>query len=42
LRDPAWLRRQARYLGEILADQGLAGVGRRLRRAARLVLARPG
>jgi hypothetical protein len=42
LRDPAWLRRQARYLREILADQGLAGVKRRLVRAARLLLARPG
>jgi radical SAM superfamily enzyme YgiQ (UPF0313 family) len=42
LRDPAWLRRQARYLSEILADQGLAGVKRRLARAARLLLARPG
>jgi radical SAM superfamily enzyme YgiQ (UPF0313 family) len=42
LRDPAWLRRQVRYLREILADQGLAGVKRRLARAARLLLARPG
>jgi radical SAM superfamily enzyme YgiQ (UPF0313 family) len=42
LRDPAWLRRQTRYLREILADQGLAGVKRRLVRAARLLLARTG
>jgi radical SAM superfamily enzyme YgiQ (UPF0313 family) len=42
LRDPAWLRRQARYLREILSDQGLAGLKRRLVRAARLLLARPG
>ncbi len=42
LRDPAWLRRQAHFLREILADQGLAGVKRRLVRAARLLLARPG
>jgi len=42
LRDPAWLRRQARYMREILADQGLAGVKRRILRATRLLLARPG
>jgi anaerobic magnesium-protoporphyrin IX monomethyl ester cyclase len=42
LRDPAWLRRQTRYLREILADQGLAGVKRRMLRAARLFLAKPG
>ncbi|MBN2575585.1 MAG: radical SAM protein [Deltaproteobacteria bacterium] len=42
LHDPPWLRRQARYLGEILADQGVAGVSRRILRAARLLLARPG
>jgi radical SAM superfamily enzyme YgiQ (UPF0313 family) len=42
LRDLPWLRRQARYLSEILADQGLAGVKRRLVRAARLALAKPG
>jgi radical SAM superfamily enzyme YgiQ (UPF0313 family) len=42
LRDPAWLFRQARYLREILSDQGVAGLKRRLVRAARLLLARPG
>jgi anaerobic magnesium-protoporphyrin IX monomethyl ester cyclase len=42
LREPAWLLRQARYLREILADQGLAGLERRLLRAGRLLLARPG
>ena len=42
MRDPAWIRRQSRYLFEILADQGLPGVKRRLARAARLLLARPG
>jgi radical SAM superfamily enzyme YgiQ (UPF0313 family) len=42
LRDPAWLLRQARYLREILSDQGVAGVRRRLVRAARLLLATPG
>jgi anaerobic magnesium-protoporphyrin IX monomethyl ester cyclase len=42
LRDPAWLHRQARYLREIFSDQGLAGLKRRLVRAARLLLARPG
>jgi radical SAM superfamily enzyme YgiQ (UPF0313 family) len=41
LRDPSWVVRQARYLGEILADQGLAGVKRRILRAARLLLAKP-
>jgi anaerobic magnesium-protoporphyrin IX monomethyl ester cyclase len=42
LRDPSWVVRQARYLGEILADQGLAGFEHRILRAARLVLGRPG
>jgi radical SAM superfamily enzyme YgiQ (UPF0313 family) len=41
-RDPRWLVRQARYLREILADQGLAGVRRRLTRAARLLFGQPG
>jgi anaerobic magnesium-protoporphyrin IX monomethyl ester cyclase len=42
VRDPRWLGRQARYLREILADQGLAGVRRRMARAARLLMSKPG
>lgn len=42
LREPAWLRRQAGYLREIFADQGLAGLRRRIVRAVRLLLAKRG
>jgi radical SAM superfamily enzyme YgiQ (UPF0313 family) len=38
MRDPAWMRRQARYLGSIARDQGLEGVVRRVRRGAGLFL----
>ncbi|MCC6750453.1 MAG: radical SAM protein [Deltaproteobacteria bacterium] len=41
LREPAWVRRQARYLAQTLADQGLPGLVRRVNRGLALFLSRP-